>query len=151
VLAIIGPDDGYKPELDRLITGLGLNGKVLYTGYLSGDDKLSALEDAGVVIQTSRYEQGAWAPLEAVLCGTPIIVSSNSGAGEDVRRIDAGYLVEYGDKGQLSDAIKYVFDNPAEARAKTLRAKKYIEENLSMKSGIAKYEKVYQEVMGAKK
>lgn len=147
ILVIVGPDDGYKPTLDKLINNLDLSDKVLYTGFLGGEEKLSALVDADVVLQTSIYEQGAWAPFEAVLCKTPIIVSSNSGAGEDVKRIDAGYLVEYGNKNELRDMMQYVLDNPAEAQIKTKKAKNYIEANLSMAKGIEKYEKLYKKVI----
>ena len=147
ILVIVGPNDGYKPTLDKLINNLDLSDKVLYTGFLGGEEKLSALVDADVVLQTSIYEQGAWAPFEAVLCNTPIIVSSNSGAGEDVKRIDAGYLVEYGNKNELRDTMQYVLDNPAEAQIKTKKAKNYIETNLSMAKGIEKYEKLYKKVI----
>ncbi|MBI3040290.1 MAG: glycosyltransferase family 4 protein [Chloroflexi bacterium] len=146
ILVIVGNDDGYKPTLDKLIRELDLSDKILFTGFLDGAAKLAALVDADVVVQTSRYEQGAWAPFEAVLCNTPIIVSNNSGAGEDVKKIDAGYLVEYGNKGQLRDMIQYVLEHPAEAREKTQKAKEYIKSNLSLKKGVEKYEELYREV-----
>jgi len=145
-LVIVGPDDGYKPTLDKLTDDLNLADRVLFTGFLGGVEKLSSLVDADVVVQTSVYEQGAWAPFEAILCNTPIIVSSNSGAGEDVKRIDAGYLVEYGNKNELRDTIQYILDNPAEAQKKTQKAKEYIKSSLSLAKGIEKYEKLYQEV-----
>ena len=147
ILVIVGPDDGYKPTLDKLIDRLDLSDRVLFTGFLGGEEKLSALVDADVVVQTSRYEQGAWAPFEAVLCNTPIIVSSNSGAGEDVKRIDAGYLIEYGNTDDLKNKIQYVFDNATEAQSKAKRAKDYIEANLSLAKGIEEYEKLYEEVI----
>ncbi len=146
ILVIVGNDDGYKPALEKLIKELDLTDRVLFTGFMDGVDKLSALVDADVVVQTSRYEQGAWAPFEAILCNTPIIVSSNSGAGEDVKKIDAGYLVEFGNKSELSDTIQYVLDNPTEAHEKTQKAKEYIKSNLSMDKGIERYEKVYKEI-----
>jgi glycosyltransferase involved in cell wall biosynthesis len=143
ILAIVGPDDGYKPTLEGIVEKLKLSDRVLFTGFLGGKDKLSALVDADVVVQTSRYEQGAWAPLEAVLCSTPIIVSSNSGAGEDVRRIDAGYLVEWGNKNDLVDKIQYVLDNPDQTAIKTRKARDYLERNQSMSSRIREYEELY--------
>lgn len=150
-LVIVGNDEGYKATLDKLIDRLGLTDKIVFTGFLSGVDKLSALVDADVVVQTSIYEQGAWAPFEAVLCNTPIIVSNNSGAGEDVKKFDAGYLVEYGNEGDLKDKIQYVFDNPSEAQSKTRKAKDYIETNLSLAKGIEKYEKLYEEARERRK
>ena len=143
ILVIVGPDDGYKSTLDELIGKLNLSDKVLFTGILSGVDKLSALVDANVSVQTSRYEQGAWAPFEAILCNTPIIVSSNSGAGEDVKKIDAGYLVEWGNENELKDAMQKILADPSEAMHKAQKAKEYIIKNLSMEKNIEKYENVY--------
>lgn len=147
LLVIVGNDDGFKTTLEELISRLGITDKVLFTGFLGGGNKLEALVDADMVIQTSRYEQGAWAPLEAVLCGTPIIVSSNSGAGEDVKKMDAGYLVEYGNTIDLKEKMQYILDNQEEARRKTEKAKAYIESNLSITEGVKKYEALYKTVL----
>lgn len=147
ILVIVGNDDGYQSTLESKVAELNLSDKVLFTGFLGGQDKLSALVDADVVVQTSVYEQGAWAPFEAILCGTPIVVSDNSGAGEDVKRIDAGYLVEYGNKYDLKDKIKYVLDNPTEAKGKARKAKESIEANRSFAKEVEQYEKLYEEVV----
>jgi len=144
LLAIAGPDDGYRGTLETLSARLGIQDRVLFTGFLGGAHKLSALVDADVVVQTSRYEQGAWAPIEAVLCGTPIIVSDNSGAGEDVRRMDAGYLVEFGNVGDLAGKIEHVLDRPEEARAKARAAAAYVTEHLSMDKCVVEYERLYE-------
>ena len=146
ILVIVGNDDGYKPILDKLIKEWNLSDKVLFTGFLSGVDKLSALVDADVIAQTSVYEQGTGVPFEAILCGTPIIVSKNTSASENVRKIDAGYLVEYGNKNELKDTIQYVLDNPAEAKSKTQKAKEHIKSSLSLEKGIEKYEELYKEL-----
>ena len=145
ILVIVGPDDGYKSALEGLIGRLDLYNRVLFTGFLNGNDKLSALVDADIFIQTSRYEQGAWAPFEAVLCGTPIIVTGHTGAGEDVKRLDAGYLVEFGNTGELAGLIKGILDNPTEARNKASQAAQYIMANMSMTKRIEDYEKLYLE------
>ena len=83
------------------------------------------------------------APIEAVLCNTPIIVSRDTGAGEDVSRMDAGYLVKFGNKDDLREKIEYVLNNPAEAKSKTKKAKDYIESNLSMARKAEDYENLY--------
>jgi len=145
ILAIVGPDDGYKHELERLISKLNLSTRVLFTGFLGGQDKLAALVDADVMVQPSRYEQAAWAPIEAVLCGTPVIVSKDSGAGADVRRMDAGYLAEQGNKRELIEVIQEIINDPSEARAKARRAGEYIRANLPLTERVADYERLYME------
>jgi glycosyltransferase involved in cell wall biosynthesis len=151
ILAIVGPDDGYKPALDKLIDRLNLSDRVIFTGFLGGEEKLSALVDADVLVQPSLYEQGARPSLEAILCNTPAIVSKNTGAGEEVKKIDAGWLVEYGNKSELRDTIQYILDNPEEAQIKTQKAKEYIKENLSLNRQTEKFEKLYNEVIAERK
>ena len=143
ILVIVGPDDGYKPTLENLIGKLNISNKVLFTGFLSGDDKLSALVDATMLVQTSRYEQGTGVPFEAILCNTSIIVSKNTGSSENVGRIDAGYLVEFGNKKELKNAMQKILNDPTGAMIKTQKAKEYIIKNLSMEKNVEKYEKVY--------
>ncbi|MFC2007783.1 glycosyltransferase family 4 protein, partial [Chloroflexota bacterium] len=126
---------------------LNLTDRVLFTGFLSGAEKLSALVDADVVIQTSIYEQGIRMPFEAILCGAPIIVTEHTGAGEMVSNIDGGYTIEYGNNNGLREMIQYVLDNPAEAQKKTKKAREYIKSNLSLAKGIEKYEQLYEEVL----
>lgn len=149
-LSIVGPDDGYRRTLERLVVKLNLSDRVIFPGVLSGQEKLSALVDADILVQPSRYEQAAWAPLEAVLCGTPIIVSRDTGSGEDVKRLDAGYLVEYGNKQEMVVTLQKILDDPSEARAKTQKARDFIWTNLSLTSMIEDYEKIYKDCIEEK-
>ena len=150
ILVIVGPDDGYKSTLDKLISELSLSDRVLFTGFLSGEEKLSVLVDANVMVQTSMHEQGAGPPFEAVLCNTPIIVSQNTGAGENVSQIDAGYLIEWGNKDALRSTIQYVLDNPAETNDKTQKGKEYIVSNLSWQKQVEKYEQLYSKCIATR-
>ncbi|MBI2859926.1 MAG: glycosyltransferase [Chloroflexi bacterium] len=147
ILAIVGPDDGYRAELEKLIARLGLADRVLFTGFLGGKDRLAALVDADVVVQTSRYEQGARVPLEAILCGTPVIVSAHTGSGEDVGRLDAGYLVQFGNSEELARLISKIMEEPSEAKAKAGRAAEFIRKNRSIEETIIRFEKLYESCM----
>ncbi len=144
ILAIVGSDDGHKSALETMIDKLNLSDKVLFAGYLDGEEKQSALVDAAVMVQPSVYEQGLpWASVEAILCDTPIIVSKGTGADEDVIRMDAGYLVEYGNTAEFGDTVQKILDNPAEAASITQKAKDYIMANLSMQKKVEEYERIY--------
>ena len=149
VLVIIGPDDGYKSQLEKLINKLNLSKKVLFTGFLGGIDKLSALVDSEMLVQPSRYEQGTRVPFEAVMCNTPIIVSKNTGCGENVRRIDGGYLVEFGNKEDLKKRMQKILDDPTEALNKVGKAKEYLV-NSSIEIILQKYEKTYKDCINEK-
>tara|TARA_Y100000748_G_C15501678_1_gene490390 strand:+ start:3898 stop:5040 length:1143 start_codon:yes stop_codon:yes gene_type:complete len=142
-LVLVGPDDGHMNECKQLVENLGIKENVLFTGFLGGEHKNSALLDADIVVQLSRFEQGAWAPLEGVLCKTPIIVTSDTGTGEDVRRLNAGYLVDFDNNRMLADAIINILDDYDTAKELTYKARNYIIENLSMNARIGEYTELY--------
>ena len=146
-LVIIGPDDGHMTECKRIVNKLGIKDKVIFTGFLGGECKNSALVDSDIVVQLSRQEQGAWAPLEAVLCKTPIVVTSHTGTGEDIKRINAGYLVDFDDVIGLSDTFSEIFNNYDKAKDKTLRAKRYIEQHLSFNCRVGEYTEIYNNII----
>ena len=147
LLVIVGPDDGYQKTVEELIEGLGIGEKVLFTGFLNGEEKLAALVDADILVQPSIYEQAARASLEAMMCNTPVVVSKNTGAGEYIQRMDGGDVVEYGDTDGLIKAIKSTLDNLAAAQVRTQKAREYIKSNVSVASQTEKYEEVYREVI----
>lgn len=147
ILVIAGPDDGYRHALESLIKKLNLSSRVLFTGFLDGEDKLSALGDAAMLVQTSIYERGPGSPFEAIMCNTPIIVTKNTGCGDIVVEIDAGYLVEYGNVNELKNMMQRILDDPTEALDKTQKAKQYIRENYSYERKTEEYERLYKSVI----
>ena len=62
------------------------------------------------------------------MCGTPIIVTEDTGAGEDVKRIDAGETVKFGEVKTLSKQINSILENYDAAIDKTKKAKKFYNE-----------------------
>jgi glycosyltransferase involved in cell wall biosynthesis len=144
LLCLIGSDDGYLDEVKKLIKKYNIDKYVKIVGFLSGSAKNHALFDSDIVVQLSRQEQGAWAPIEAVLCGTPIIVTSGTGSGEDVKRLNAGALVNFGDINKFSETLDDIFNNYEIWKAKTIKAKNYIIQNLSFNSRINEYTDLYK-------
>ncbi|XAT61188.1 glycosyltransferase [Rhodobacteraceae bacterium Araon29] len=147
LLVIVGSDDGHMDECKALANNLGVYDKVMFTGFIGGADKNSALIDADVVAQMSRQEQGAWAPFEAVLCGIPIIVTDHTGAGEDVRRVDAGETVEFGNVPALATTLDGILSNYAQAKERTMLAKTFIETKMSMNARAQEYIDVYERAL----
>jgi len=144
MLVIVGSDDGYRSNIERIIERLKLSNKVLFTGFLHGKDKLSALVDADMVVQPSVNEYGLPKPcIEATLCGTPFVVTAGTGAAEIVRQMDIRYIVEYGNNHGLREMMQHILDNPDEVANSVQKAKSYIMENLSLDKRIVDYEKIY--------
>jgi glycosyltransferase involved in cell wall biosynthesis len=144
ILVIVGGDDGHMETCKQIASDLSISDSVIFAGFLGGSDKNEALVDADIVAQMSRYEQGAWAPIEAVLAGTPIIVSDHTGAGEDVRRLKAGYTAEFGNKIDLSKKLDNILNEYEDALELTSKAKELIEREHSLDARIGEFRDLYE-------
>tara|TARA_B100001059_G_scaffold234966_1_gene279092 strand:- start:5150 stop:6307 length:1158 start_codon:yes stop_codon:yes gene_type:complete len=142
-LCIVGSDDGHLNYCKKLIKNYNIEKYTYFLGFMSGDEKNQCLTDSNVVVQLSRFEQGAWAPIEAVLCGTPIIVSSHTGAGEDVKRLKAGYTVSIDTPNEFIRAINEIKNNELEAKNITLNARDFIIKYMSFDARVGEYYKLY--------
>ena len=144
VLVLIGSDDGYREEGEKLIKTLNLGNRIKFIGFVDEKDKLSAYIDADVLVYPAIHEIFGLVPFEAVMCGTPVIVADDCGCGELVKEANCGYLVKYGDIEGLKEKLKKIIKNPKEGKEMVERGRKYIMENLTWDKVVRKVEEVYE-------
>lgn len=101
-LVLIGPNDGNQQSLIKRTQKLEINDKILFTGFVTVEEKKAAFVDADVFV-TPRFSGFPITFLEACACGMPII-TTNNGDKLDWIHDKVGYVVEY-DKEQLWDAM----------------------------------------------
>ena len=111
VLVVAGPDDGYQSQLARLAERVSMSDRVLFTGYLGSLQKLQLLVDSAVIVYPAAYESFGLVPVEALLCGTPVVVSKETGCGELIERAQAGITFSFGDMARLRDALLAVLED----------------------------------------
>lgn len=87
----VGPDDGMRDELDEYVAEASL-GNVSILGYLSEDEKNSALNAADLFILPSYSEGQPISALEACAAGTPVVISEQCSIPEVVQ-YDAGQVI----------------------------------------------------------
>lgn len=142
-LVIIGPDAGYLNPLKEQVNELKIKDKVLFCGPLYEQQKFEALIDADVLVYPSTIEIFGLVPFEAIMCGTPIIVTDDCGCGEIVKEADCGYLVKYGDISGLSTKIREILTNPYDANEKVKCGQRCIKENLQYHMVVETFLKFY--------
>lgn len=75
-LVMAGPDQtGWLGELQQMAARLGLAGRVSWPGMLTGDLKWGALRVADAFVLPSHQENFGLAVVEALACGTPVLLS----------------------------------------------------------------------------
>lgn len=139
-LVICGPDDGYQSALEELIKVLKVSDKVLFTGFVSNDEKKAAFVAANVFVTPTFYGFPVTF-LEACACGTPIITTNK---GDELTWIHdkVGYVVEY-DEDHLRDAIFKILSNEGLRSRFGEEGKKIVRKDFGWNEIAGKIEQLY--------
>ena len=108
ILQIAGYDDGCEATLKHQIKDLGIDGKVEYLGPRYGKDKVNAYTNADIYVMPSRRELFGLTFLEALACGTPVIMTDRCGAAP-LLPPECGVVVPF-DEYALAKAINESLD-----------------------------------------
>jgi glycosyltransferase involved in cell wall biosynthesis len=108
---------GYIARLQRLVQKRGGDGRVIFTGWLDGEDKNDALQGAAVLALPSHQESFGLAALEAMASGIPVLISECVGLAEAVQAAGAGWVVVL-ERRVLSEALLAVMAHGSERTAR---------------------------------
>ena len=81
-LVLAGEKKGEFRKLKKQVSEHGLDGEVLFSGFIPDDDLPAVYSAATVFVFPSLYEGFGLPPLEAMACGTPCVVSNSSSLPE---------------------------------------------------------------------
>ena len=147
-LVVAGNDRGALGPAKAAVRKLGLDTRVHFTGLLRDGERLDALADADLVVYASEHEVFGLVPLEALMCGTPVVVADDSGCGEVIRAVGGGQVTPVGDADQLAGAIDRALASPELWRAAAAQAAARIREQCSEACISERVEEVYFGVVG---
>lgn len=102
VTFVIAGSGDMEPATVEAAAALGIADKVLFTGFLTGDDIDRAYRMADVYVMPSISEPFGLTALEAMSSGTPTIISKQSGVSEVVKNC---LKVDYWDTEAMADKI----------------------------------------------
>jgi glycosyltransferase involved in cell wall biosynthesis len=146
-LVIAGNDFGSGGAVRRVLTATGRAQDAVFTGVLRGRERLEALVDADVVAYVTRDEAFGLVPLEALLCGTPVVVGDDAGCGELLAELGGGLAVAPGDTAALTAALRTVLAAPEDFRRRVREAAIRIRARFGREQIAAALEAVYDEVL----
>jgi len=145
-LVFAGPDDGYLLTLRRLAKELNIMDIVLFAGPLYGREKLEAYIDADMFVLPSVYEIFGITVLEALACGTPVIVTDRCGIAGAIDNGQAGLVVPY-DSEQLRLALLKMLGDDKMRLQFSEKGKLLVREKFSREKMAEQMEKVYQSIV----
>ncbi|MGW5482763.1 glycosyltransferase family 4 protein [Streptomyces sp. NPDC004008] len=108
-VALVGSGDAV-PDHRAHAERLGITDRVHTPGLLTGDDLVTALQQAAVVVLPSRSEAESFGMvlIEAMACGTPVVGSEVGGIPHVIDPGANGLLVPPGDPAALAEALQSV-------------------------------------------
>mgnify|MGYP001404825185 CR=1 FL=1 len=127
-LMVVGGQPGKDKELRRLkvlTSRLGIQKRVTFTGAVKQAELPNYYNAADVFVLPSYYESFGLVALEAMACGTPVVVSRVGGLKTFVRDGETGYLIPWRTPEPFAQRMDVLLANPAlrKTMGKAARAK----------------------------
>lgn len=145
---IIGGRGPLFASLGERIAAMQLNDKVLLTGFLTEEDRDRLYVVADVCVFPSRYEPFGIVALEAMVAGTPVVVSAVGGLATVVQHEKTGLTAHSENVNSLAWAIKRTLSDPQSAAARAQDALDYVEMCLAWPVIAGLTQRVYVEATG---
>lgn len=116
--------------------------KIIYIPSTNSQQELSCFYNlADVVVSASYAESFGLTIVEALACGTPVIVYNNTGQA-DIPSENTGLLVETGDIEALADAIHKMKEHPLSPEACCKRAEEHFDKDKCFEEYIELYNRI---------
>jgi len=109
-LVIIGEGDERK-FLEKIVSELDLMDSVIFTGYISTQEKYNLLSLSDVFILPSISDTFPIAVLEAMGCSLPVIITDHVGVSDYIYDNDCGYIISTHSSNQISKYVLTLLQN----------------------------------------
>lgn len=143
-LVIAGKKGWMYDKIFHLVEELQLKSDVIFTGYVNSEDIPMLFQGAKLFVFPSIYEGFGMPPLEAMACGTPVMVSNQASIPEVVG--EAGYYINPYNVNDICDAMKTLIEsNELRMRLREkglLRAK-----NFTWNSSVIRLMDIYNKIL----
>lgn len=127
-LNIYGPECQDSETLRKMIIDLNLQSLISINGKVSGDEKLSILQNTSFFIQTSRFEGMPMGILEALSYGIPCCVTKGTNLGDYISNYKAGWCSD-SSAVEIANMINSVLFETYDYKSMSENAIRLIKEN----------------------
>jgi glycosyltransferase involved in cell wall biosynthesis len=107
----IGGEGGYRKELERLISSLGLNEYVRLVGEIPHQELYNWYSAADIFCLASEDEGWPNVVLESLACGTPVVATPVGGIPEIIRSNGIGLLTKRSEQ-DIAETISIALKKP---------------------------------------
>lgn len=118
-LVIAGKKGWMYEHIFETVRSLHMEKTIIFTGYIEEKDAPKLIKGAEIFLFPSIYEGFGMPPIEAMACGTPVVVSNVSSLPEVVG--EAGILVDPMSVDSIKDGMKKLFEDESLRKEMSIR------------------------------
>ena len=146
-LVLVGDgESAYVAQLKRRAASLGIDDRLVWTGFLDGGLKAAAFKGAAVFVLPSFSENFGIAAAEALLAGLPCVLGRGVAIAAEVERAGAGLAVEPL-AAATAQALGHYLANPDSRASAGAAARRLASTHYSVDAMGAKLVDLYTEVL----
>lgn len=139
-----------REKLEKLVSELKLRDRVIFTGFVWGDDKWDLLKRCDVFVLPSLMEGHPIAVIEAMACSKPVVATNVGPFPEIISNGETGLLVPLHAPDELADAIVQLASDEKRILEMGMKAKEYVTERFSIDKTADDYLEIYAKVINRK-
>ena len=149
-LVIAGPDQiGWQKQLEARAEGLGIAGRITWTGSVAGALKWGAFSASEVFVIASHQENFGIVVAEAMACSLPVIVSNKVNVWREIVSYEAGLVGDDTIEGTKASLERWSRLNGQEIAALRVRSRRCFSEVFDFKATSRKVLENVEELAGS--
>ena len=143
MLLVVGPDKfGTRKNMETILSSAGLLDRTVFTGLLTGEDKLAALACADLFVLPSHSDVLGIAVLEALAARLPVVITTGCEFPE-VSEYQAGLIAE-ADATSIADAMGRLLADTELRRSMGKQGHKLVTERYTWQAAAATMSDLYR-------
>ncbi|WP_041781263.1 hormogonium polysaccharide biosynthesis glycosyltransferase HpsP [Allocoleopsis franciscana] len=147
VLAGTNPQDpDYESQITEQIKTSPLFSCTTITGFVKGELKAALLQDADLFVLPSYYENFGIAVAEAMVAGTPVVISDQVHIWEEVKSTQAGWVCAC-EVNALTECLRESLQDAGERQHRGRKGQEYALKNYSWDAIAQQTIQVYRQIL----
>ncbi|WP_309738670.1 glycosyltransferase [Chamaesiphon sp. OTE_20_metabat_361] len=136
----------YEAEIQSLLRTAGIEDRTRMVGFIEGTQKDLLLQGADLFVLTSHSENFGIAVLEALVVGTPVLLTPGVGLSTVVRERELGYVADLNIEA-ITEALDRYLTEPNRAQQMGIHARKFTIENYNWDKIATDLVRVYEAIV----
>ncbi len=150
VLAGTNPQDpDYENQIKEQVKASSLSSRTTITGFVTGKLKAALLQEADLFVLPSYYENFGIAVAEAMVAGTPVVISDQVYIWEEIKGAEAGWVCPC-EVEALTECLREAIQDASERQRRGVNGQKYAVKNYSWDAIAQQMIQAYQQILEAR-